>query len=220
MISGFFIYFNMESKQFIFIFIGLLIMAILLGIALGIQSKSEKYSFQIHRENMELMYDGSRADFVNSIDSIIRVSAPNTSMNGLEILKQCENYNIDIFFVLSQGHIESHFGTKGMATKTNSVFNVFAYDGHEYDSINPKGKYQHPDLSIVPYLKLLKKRYLVNGKTEADLMHNYVDVNGNRYASAKDYEASLLNQYQKYSSDPLLLRNYQKYQKCKILSGK
>ena len=191
--------------------------------AIGIAShnpKFDNYSFCIQRDNMELMYEDARADLVQSIDSVIRVVAPTTCMNGLAVLRECEKYNVDLFFVLAQGHLESHFGTKGMALKTNSVFNVYAYDEHSYEKINSKGKYSHPDLSIEPYLKLLSRRYLVDGKTETDLMHNYVDVGGQRYASSKEYENNLTEKYHKYISDENLMNNYRRYAKYKILSGK
>lgn len=190
------------------------------GISRGCKSEDNNYAFRIQRENVELLYNGARADLVKSIDSIIRVCAPTTCMNGLEILKQCERYNVDMFFVLAQGHIESHFGTKGMAAKTNSVFNVMAFDGAKYASISPRGKYEHPDLSIEPYLKLIKNKYLSNNRTELDLMHEFVDINGKRYASAEDYEINLTNLYKYYLDDTRLMQSYKIYNKYKILAGR
>jgi len=198
------------------------IIIVFLIVTLGIgvfQISKKEYSYKIYRENVELLYDGARADLVTSIDSIIRTVAPSTCMNGLAILKACEEYDIDLFFVLAQGQLESHFGTKGMAAKTNSVFNVFAYDGHSYEKISKNGKYKHPDLSLEPYMKLLKSRYLVNGKTEKDLMIKYVDYNGKRYASNKNYEDSLIGIYNRYITCESLLVNYNTYLKYKILSG-
>ena len=183
-------------------------------------NNKDNYSFLINRDNIELIYDGARADLVQCIDSTIRVYAPTTCMNGLEILRQCEKYDVDIFFVLAQGHLESHFGTRGMALRTNSVFNVLAYDDKSYDAICSNGKYKHPDLSLVPYLKLLKSRYLIDGKTETDLMVNYVDVDGHRYASSKEYEVNLTNMYHKYISNEQLISCYKQYTKYKILAGK
>ena len=184
------------------------------------KSENSNYAFKIQRENVELLYNGARADLVKSIDSVIRVCAPTTCMNGLEILNQCERYSVDLFFVLAQGHIESHFGTKGMAVKTNSVFNVMAFDGAKYDSINPRGKYKHPDLSIEPYLKLIKNKYLSNNRSELDLMHEFIDINGKRYASAEDYEINLTNLYKYYLDDTRLMQSYKIYNKYKILTGR
>lgn len=184
------------------------------------KSHNKNYPFRISRDNTELRYEGARAALVNGIDSVMRVVAPSTCMNGLEILRMSEKYGVDLFFILTQGQIESHFGTKGMALRTNSVFNVFAYDGVGYDNINPDGKYTHPDLSIEPYLKLIKKRYLTGGKTEMDLLHNYVDADGNRYASSKDYENMLTDTYKSYITNDRLINLYKQYTKYKILSGK
>ena len=177
------------------------------------------YSSQIYHDNIELMYEGARAELVENIDLVIRECAPSTCINGLAILRGCEKYDIDLFFVLAQGQLESHFGTKGMAAKTNSVFNVFAYDGHNYDKINKNGKYSHPDHSIEPYLQLLANDYMSNGKTEQDLMVEFTNVNGNRYASSESYETSLVNIYNTYINNETLMKAYQEYNKYKILSG-
>ena len=64
-------------------------------------SKDSAYPIEIYRDNIELQYEGARADLVNEIDFVIRSVAPTTCMNGLEILRQCENYDIDLFFVLA-----------------------------------------------------------------------------------------------------------------------
>lgn len=182
-------------------------------------NEMSNYSVQIYHDNMDLMYEGARAELVRNIDLIIRENAPTTCVNGLAILKGCEKYDVDLFFVLAQGQLESHFGTKGMASKTNSVFNVFAYDGHDYNKINKKGKYSHPDQSIDPYLYLLVSRYMCDGKTEQDLMVSFVDGNGSRYASSESYESSLVNIYNTYINNETLMRSYQEYNKYKILSG-
>ncbi len=205
---------------FITVMVAIMVAAVVFVCISGEDRRCSEYTYNIQRENVELMYDGARADLVQCIDSTIRSYAPTTCMNGLEILRQCEEGNIDLFFVLAQGHLESHFGTRGMALKTNSVFNVFAYDGHDYQRINKKGKYKHPDLSLIPYIKLLNDKYLVDGKTEKDLMMNFVDINGHRYASSEDYENNLTNMYNRYISNERLMNCYKSYTKYKILSGK
>lgn len=179
----------------------------------------KNYSLEIYESNLRLKYEQCKAELVEEIDFIISEVAPSTTMNGIEILNQCELNNIDLFFVLAQGHVESHYGTKGLAQKTNSVFNVFAYDGKGYKDICKKGKYSHPDLSIRPYMELLKKRYLVGGKTEMDLLDDYVDMNGNRYASSKTYESQLRNVYNSLKNNEKLNETYEKYLKYKILIG-
>ena len=87
----------------------------------------------------------------------------------------------------AQGQLESHFGTEGIAAKTNMVWNVGAFDNKSAeDIINDKNKntaISHPDKSIEPYIRLLYSTYLVDGKTEKDMFIKYVDKNGKRYAS-------------------------------------
>lgn len=157
----------------------------------------------------------SRTDLIESIDSVIRVVAPTTRLSGSEILYQCEQNDVDLFFVLAQGQLESHFGTRGLASKTNSVFNVLAYDGKRYDQICQNGKYDHPDLSIEPYIKLLKTRYLVDGKTEIDLLNKFVDGRGHRYASNPRYERDLSSIYRKYTKIDSLVNKYNSYKQLK-----
>lgn len=179
----------------------------------------KSYVMKIYHDNATLAYEGARAELVSNIDSIIRKIAPSSCMNGIAILRGCEKYDVDLFFVLAQGQLESHYGTKGVARKTNSVFNVYAYDKLHTSKINKNGKYSHPDLSIEPYLRLLKNQYLSNGKTEKDLLINYVNIRGERYASNISYEDSLLSLYNKFLEDKVLQKSYDKYNKYKILSG-
>ena len=55
-------------------------------------------------------------------------------------------------------------------------------------------KYPHPNMSIEPYLKLLYNKYLTH-ETEEGLLRNFVDHNGNRFASDKNYEEKLRYKY-------------------------
>lgn len=132
------------------------------------------------------------------VDNYIKSIAPTSKLSEKNIVEKCLEYNIDIIFVLAQGQIESHYGTAGTARKTNSVFNVGAYDGYSANKQNKNGfGFNNPNDSIEPYLILLTNEYLVNGKTEYDLMNNYVNYLGMRYASNKNYERMLKSVYNK-----------------------
>lgn len=180
----------------------------------SLQNKKCKYTCDVYRDNIELKYQSAKSQVVEEIDKYIKFVAPNSTLNAITLFSLCEEYDIDIKFVLAQGHIESHFGTKGMARKTNSVFNVFAFDGQEYHKISKKGKYDHPDYSIKPYLTLLKNYYIVDNKNEYDLMDKFVNSEGKRYASDPLYESKLKSKFEYISENTKLdelMSNYNMY---------
>lgn len=146
---------------------------------------------------LQTSYQGVKSDLVDLTQHYIDSVAPNSGLRALILVENCEKYGIPITFALAQGEIESHFGTKGLAFRTNSVWNVGAYDGHDYSSISHK--FGNPNDSVVPYLDLLTTNYLP-GKTVEDLLDSFVDINGNRYASDKYYETKLKDKI-KYITD-------------------
>ena len=175
----------------------------------------KNYVFEVYRENLELDYYRSKDALVDVVDSYIKEIAPSSVMNGITFVNKCDEYNMNLFFVIAQAQIESSFATKGLGQKMNSAFNVKAYDGKGSKYMD---KYDHPDDSIEPYIILVKKNYLGESKTEMDLMNNYVNFEGKRYATNPDYEEMMLSTYKK------LINRYDKaydeYLKYKTLSGK
>ena len=184
-------------------------------------SKSKKYNpLYVHTCMHTLKFDAARLELVNEVDNYIKKAAPQSSLDGYVIVEECLNNSIDICFVLAQGEQESHFGTAGLARRTNSVFNVYAFDGQTHDEISEKGKYKHPNYSVQPYIELLKKDYLVNGKTEYDLMDGqYINKNGARYASAENYEKMLLDKYTKIRQNTKIDSLSQETNKYKLFLG-
>ena len=156
----------------------------------------EKYSYPYDcMIEAELNYLESKTSLVREVQNYIDKVAPSSNLRGYAIVDECEKYNIDICFVLAQGEIESHFGTKGLGGKFNNVFNVNVHDKvRNAKTMNKNYIYTYPNESIEPYLKLLISKYLVD-KTELDLLNNYVDVNGLRYASSETYEEVLTSKY-------------------------
>lgn len=175
----------------------------------------KNYVFEVYRENLELDYYRSKDALVDVVDSYIKEIAPSSVMNGIAFVNKCDEYNMNLFFVIAQAQIESSFATKGLGQKMNSAFNVKAYDGKGSKYMD---KYDHPDDSIEPYIILVKKNYMGDSKTEMDLMNNYVNFEGKRYATNPDYEEMMLSTYKK------LINRYDKvydeYLKYKTLSGK
>lgn len=140
--------------------------------------------------NYSLNIVETRYKLNKEVNDWFKRKAPNTILTPSVIIEECINYDIDIVLVLSQGLLESHYGTVGLAKKTNQVFNVGAYSGLLFSNIHSDYKFKHPDQSVKPYLKLLTDRYLVN-KCEADLFNKFVDKHNKRYASTENYEKNL-----------------------------
>jgi hypothetical protein len=175
----------------------------------------------VYVERLESQFDAAREELAIEVDKYISTVAPNADISALNIIDLCSEYNVDIRLVLAQGHVESHFATKGTAARTNSIFNVGAYDGYSAEKQIKNGYgYRHPDFSVEPYLKLLTTRYLVDGKTEDDLLENFVDANGNRYASCTTYEEMLKSKMEKMDSIADITNKYEVYKKYKLKLGR
>lgn len=167
----------------------------------------------------ELKYMKCLSELTEEVQSYIDKCAPSSNLHALNLIEECEKYQVDVKFVLAQGKKESNFGVNGKAAKTNSVWNVGAFDGLSTEQIHQRYKYDHPNESIEPYLKLLKSRYLKT-KTEQDLLLGFTDEHGTRYATDSTYESDLRTIYNQISnttkidSIQMMLRHY------KVESGK
>lgn len=162
--------------------------------------------------NINEYTDSVKTQLINEVDTYINTIAPSSKLDGEIVVDMCCEYNVDIAFVLAQGQIESHFGTTGTARKTNSVFNVGAYDGYSASKQCANGfGFSHPNDSVEPYLILLTNKYLVNGKTINDLMVSYINYLGMRYASDTRYEYMLRSVYNKINSKTNINSLYNEY---------
>lgn len=163
--------------------------------------KYDKYTYAYDcMKEAEITYWDYKCALVNEVQNYIEQVAPASNLRGYAVVEECEKYNIDVCFVLAQGEIESHFGTKGIASKLNSVFNVGVYDDKTVETVDRKYRFDYANESIEPYLKLLTTKYLVN-KTEEELLIKFVDVNNKRYASNPNYEAMLSAKYKSISEN-------------------
>ncbi len=157
-------------------------------------------------------YENARDQLAIEVDNYISSVAPKATIDPYLMIDLCSEYGVDIRFVLAQGQIESHFATKGTAARTLSVFNVGAYDGHSASRQRRNGfGFSDPNESIEPYLQLITTEYMVDGKTESDLMKNYVNNLGMRYASNPRYEYMLRSVYKRISNRPAFKIAYDNY---------
>lgn len=179
------------------------------------------HSRDVYIHRMESKFDAAREGLAVEVDKYIKTVAPNSVVDALNIIDLCAEYNVDIRLVLAQGHLESHFATKGTAARTYSIFNVGAYDGHSANKQIKNGfGYKHPDYSVEPYLKLLTSDYLVNGKTELDLLDKFVNKDGKRYASSTVYESMLKDRWEKLDSIANITETYEAYKMYKLILGR
>jgi len=153
----------------------------------------EKTPEDIYIESFENRF---QIKLTEEVQAYITKMAPESKLTSEYLVSKCLEYDTDIVFVLSQALLESHFGTKGKAAVTNSVWNVGTYDN---------GKilytYSTPDESLEPYLKLLKDKYLINITSKGDTIYKdlshlvedrgYINYQGKRFASARGYEDGL-----------------------------
>lgn len=206
-------------------FIKLGILLICTGVAIWIFNNNSKqnelpYTLWITQHKADTEFYNAKADLANEVDSFIKVIAPESSLNGLAVVEACDEYGIDIRFVLAQGWKESHFGTCGIAAKNNGVFNKGAADGMTAEEVMKTNYYKHPDLSIRPYLKLLRNDYIPVGGSEFDLYKKFVNKSGKRYASDPNYENCLVAMYDSINSRTTIYQRMQHYHKCKIAAGR
>lgn len=156
-------------------------------------------------------------ELVKQVDSVIQKYSANTSkITASYFVDKCLEYDVDIIFALSQCNQETNLGkiseNMGLAGKCKSICSLGIFtNAKKVEDVPEKYKYFHIDQSIEPYLKQLKRTYIVNGKTEQDMMRNFVNLRGERYAAHRGYERNIRATYRiiekKSNIDELQKRN-------------
>lgn len=142
--------------------------------------------------------DSIQQELVNEVDRYISKHFPKSKLSPEAVVQHCIHHDFDIAFAMAQTEIESGYGVAGKAKRTNSPWNVGAWDGRSVQTMNKLGYgYSHPDQAIEPYILLIKTKYLGNKKSIHDLMRNYISLSGHRYAGDPLYEVTLKKTYQK-----------------------
>ena len=155
---------------------------------------------------IEQNHDVVKKQLIAEVNKYISAKTKNKAHYDLAeyIVENALKHNIDICFMMSQTEIETCFGISGVGRQTSkrSLFGVI------------KKKYKNYDEAIDDYCKLLKKSYLTKGKTEKDLMRNYVNSGGYRYASNKSYEKELSSVYKKICKNTSINNLQEEYNKA------
>lgn len=163
-------------KRLLLTIIGIFLLTITTG---SIDVKEEE------QQRRKQYYESITSELVIAVSDYITTHDNNSQLSANLIISLSDLYDINLKFILAQAHLESHFGTQGLAKHTNSIFNVGTYDDGQI-----LHRYEHPNESIEPYLQLLRNNYLID-KTEEDLLEKFIDRNGSRYASSQQYEKDL-----------------------------
>jgi hypothetical protein len=163
-------------------------------------------------------YWATKDALMNEVNIFIKKKAPTSTLSPIRLINACDEFEVDIRLLLAQGTIESYFGTKGLAKKTNSVWNMGAFDNTVFDDILYIYKYEHPDKSIRPYLKKIRNSYLGKKKTELDLLNNFVNLSGQRYATSENYEKELKIVWDEINTTTKIDSLLNRYEQLKILA--
>ena len=130
--------------------------------------------------------DSIKNEIIDEVSRYVKRQAPRAHKFIPMYLVQAGLANdIDICFMMAQTQIETCYGTTGAGRESSrrSMFGVISK------------KYPNYEAAINHYCEVLKKYYLVKGKTEQHLMTKYVTGTGGRYAGNPRYEIELRTAY-------------------------
>ena len=163
----------------------------LFGNSSEISIKQTKSIYQTQSEQLLSKINNIRnsmhEELINEVNNYISLYAPTSRLKAEYLVDVCYKYELDIKFVLAQALLESHFGTRGIAAKTNSVWNIGTYDNGII-----LFTYKNPNESIEPYAILLTEKYLIDKELLALAQDKgFKNINGKRFASHNKYEEKL-----------------------------
>ena len=150
----------------------------------------------------EILQANLKHDLTKEVSMYILDNSKHTDLSFVRkiskhIVNRALDNHIDICFILAQGHLETGFGSYGIGKSKKSIFGVYKHYNSYIECIDY-------------YIYLLRSSYLVN-KTEKQLMNNYVNKNGYRYAGDKKYELKLKNFYSKVNKSTSISELQSKY---------
>ena len=126
--------------------------------------------------------DSIQNELIDEVSKYVKRQAPSShKFIPMYLVQAGLDNNIDICFMMAQTQIETCYGTTGAGRESSrrSMFGVI------------KRHYPTYEAAINHYCEVLKKYYLVKGKTEQHLMTKYVTGTGGHYAGNPNYETEL-----------------------------
>lgn len=130
--------------------------------------------------------DSIKNEIIDEVSKYVKIQAPRAhKFISMHLVQAGLANDIDICFMMAQTQIETCYGTTGAGRESSrrSMFGVTSK------------KYPNYEAAINHYCEVLKKYYLVKGKTEQHLMTKYVTGTGGRYAGNPQYEIELRTAY-------------------------
>lgn len=194
---------------------------IAVGGAKGINTAIQNHRTE-HNQEKSNPYGMTKPDyelFLEKLDSVVTLIDTNLKKNGKSIdhiqfdpkhvVYLCYKYNFDLPLMLAQMQCESHFGTDPRAQRTGSVISIGQWDNKTVVT------YGTQDECFEPYIKIMKRDYLQNGKVNVDDLlkaGKFVNKDNKRYAKNPHYERDIRVTRNKIIRDyPVLAKEYSVY---------
>ena len=146
--------------------------------------------------------DSIKNELIDEVERYIFENYPETDKNiPTLIVNHGLEHNVDILFMMAQTQQETCYGTLGAGRKSSrrSLFGVAVRRYNNYEN------------AVADYVKILKKSYLTNGRTEQHLLQRYVTSKGSRYAADRRYEITLKKTYNNISKQTKIKELQNKY---------
>ena len=129
---------------------------------------------------------------------IEKYSDGNSPVTAQDVIDVSAKYGVPVEFILAQGRLESNFGTKGRAARTNNIYNVGNYtSGDTMRKDSAEQKEVSREMSdwvegLEVYARELQKNYMPkDGNWNKLLDDEFVNKDGKRYAADSNYEKTL-----------------------------